>query len=68
MILHELGKLYAIEEVARMLNVSRQTVYSWIEKGNLKALRLGGTVYKIPEKELEYFIFKSMYNNSKEVN
>jgi excisionase family DNA binding protein len=42
MILNELGKLYSIETVANKLNVSRQTVYAWIEKGSLKALKLGG--------------------------
>jgi excisionase family DNA binding protein len=69
MILNELGKLHSIETVANKLNVSRQTVYAWIEKGSLKALKLGGTVYRVPEKELEHFIFKAMYNNnSKEVN
>jgi|GEM_PF-4716270 len=36
MILNELGKLYSIEEVAKQLNVSRLTVYSWIEKGSHK--------------------------------
>jgi excisionase family DNA binding protein len=67
MILNELGKLYSIEEVAKQLNVSRQTSLRMDEKERLTALKLGGTVYRVPKKELEYFIFKAMYSNSKEV-
>lgn len=39
------GQLLKISEVMKRLNVSRRTVYYWIEKGILKPIRIGG-VYR----------------------
>lgn len=37
---------YTVEEVADMFHVTKITVYSWIKKGKLKAVKLGQ--WKIP--------------------
>jgi putative molybdopterin biosynthesis protein len=34
---------YTPEEVARLLKVSKQTVYNWINEGRLKAVKAGRT-------------------------
>ena len=49
-------KFYTITEVAKLLKVSRVTVYDWIEKGKMKAVELPGLKngrLRITEKELE---------------
>jgi excisionase family DNA binding protein len=46
-------------DVARRLNVHRNTVYRWIESGHLPAFQLGGAKYavRVDERELEAFIY-----------
>jgi len=41
-----------VSEVAKILNVSRHTVLNWIRKGKMKAIRLPGGRYRIPESEV----------------
>lgn len=36
--------LLTVSQVAKMLNVSRMTVYRWIEKGELKHYQIVGTI------------------------
>lgn len=43
---------YTPQEVAELLNVTRQTVYSWINKGRLKAKKFG-RLKRIPREALE---------------
>ncbi len=38
---------YTPEQFARVLQVSRRTVYNWIKKGEVEAKRIG-RVYRIP--------------------
>jgi excisionase family DNA binding protein len=48
-------KLYTIHEVARLLGLSYITVWSWIRKGKLKAVKLGTSPkasVRIPESEV----------------
>jgi excisionase family DNA binding protein len=47
-------ELLRIPEAAERLNVSRASVYRWIEEGRLPAVRLGGrgAPLRIPEAEL----------------
>ena len=52
-------KMYAIKEVAGILDVGRDTVRRWIDNGSLKAVKLpkaGGKglniTYRIPESSL----------------
>jgi excisionase family DNA binding protein len=42
---------FTVSEVAAMTGTARWTVYRWIEKGKLRAIKLGGRVL-IPAKEL----------------
>jgi len=47
-------KFYTIGEVARLLSVSRTTVYRW-RLGSLRAVRIGGVV-RLSESSLREFI------------
>ncbi len=47
-------KLYTCEEVAEMFSVKVTTVRSWINKGKLKAYRVG-RLYRIHPNDLEAF-------------
>jgi len=44
-------------EVAKLLKVTRLTVYRWIKEGKLKALKIEGIV-RIKGKDLEEFVGK----------
>jgi putative resolvase len=46
-------KLLTTSEVARILNVTRHAVDKWIREGRMKAIRLPGGRYRIPESEVE---------------
>jgi excisionase family DNA binding protein len=51
----ELERLYTIREVARLLGLSYITVWQWIRKGKLKAVKLGTSPkapVRIPESEV----------------
>lgn len=48
-------KLYTVKEVADQFRVSRQAIYDWINRGDLRALRLGDRI-RIPESALREFI------------
>ncbi len=37
-------KYYRPDEVAEMLGVSTRTIYRWIDKKELSAIKIGGTV------------------------
>nr|WP_084406109.1 helix-turn-helix domain-containing protein [Alkalicoccus chagannorensis] len=54
--LYEIGKLYSIEEVAKMFNVETQTIRKWIKRGKLKALKLADTTLRVPQLELEILV------------
>ena len=43
---------YTPEELAAMLKVTRQAIYSWIQQGRIEAVRIGRTV-RIPGAEVE---------------
>ena len=48
-------QVYRVDEVARMLKVSRITVLRWIKDGRLRARKLGKG-YRITERDLELFL------------
>lgn len=48
----ETEKNYTPLEVAEIMQVSRQTVYNWINRGTLKAFKAGHSV-RISESELK---------------
>jgi len=48
-------KLYKVEEVAEMLNVTRQTIYNWLKDGSLKEIKIKGIV-RIKKTDLDIFM------------
>jgi len=48
--------ILTIEEVAKVLKVSKRTVYRWIDTGELKTARIGRKTYRVFESELKRFI------------
>jgi putative resolvase len=46
------GKLYKLKEAALLLNVSRQTLWSWIKDGKIKSVKLPSGRYRVPETEI----------------
>ena len=45
-------EFYTVQEVADRMRVSRKTIYRLVERGELRAVRLGD-VYRIPREALE---------------
>ena len=43
---------YTPDELAAMLKVTRQAIYSWIKQGRMESVRIGRTV-RIPGAEVE---------------
>lgn len=54
------GDILTIEEVAKVLKVSKRTVYRWVESGDLKVARIGRKTYRVFESDLNKFIRKYM--------
>jgi excisionase family DNA binding protein len=50
-------KYYTIYEVAQLLNIHHFTVRRNIERGNLKAVKIGN-IYRIAESDLQAFLTK----------
>ena len=48
-------RVYTIEEVVEMLQVTRRTVYNYIKEGKLKAVKVG-KYWRITNKALEEFL------------
>lgn len=44
--------MLSAQEFANLFGVTKRTVFRWIEKGKIKAVKIGGTV-RIPEEELQ---------------
>lgn len=50
--------MLTINEVAKRLNISRNTVVSLIKKGQIKAIKIGDQ-YRIPKEQFDQFITAS---------
>ena len=48
----EKPRLFRPDEVARILDISRWTVYGWINQGRIRSVKIGRLV-RIPESELD---------------
>ena len=48
-----MDKLYTISEVAKLLKVSRVSIYTWIEEGKLNVLTLPNDTKRITETEVK---------------
>lgn len=46
---------YTVKEIAEHFQVSRQSVYDWINDGKLRAIRVGERV-RVPQSALDEFI------------
>jgi len=50
--------ILTIEEVSKVLKVSKRTVYRWVDSGDLKTARIGRKTYRVFESDLKKFIRK----------
>ena len=50
--------ILTIEEVAKILKVSKRTVYRWVDSGDLKTARIGRKTYRVFESDLRKFVRK----------
>ncbi len=48
--------ILTLEEVARIMKVSRKTVYRWVASKKLRAAKIGHKTYRVLEKDLIKFI------------
>jgi putative resolvase len=46
------GRLHKPNEAAELLNVSRQTIWTWIKRGKIRAVKLPSGQYRIPDSEI----------------
>lgn len=53
---------YTPKEVADTFGVKVITVWDWIRKGKLRALRLGGRLYRLTDNQIEAFKKKYGYS------
>jgi excisionase family DNA binding protein len=51
----ELGEMYEAEAVAEALHVGRATVYRLIQRGDLRAVKIGRQ-YRIPQAALDEYL------------
>ncbi|MCP9456575.1 MAG: helix-turn-helix domain-containing protein [Nitrospira sp.] len=51
--------LLRVQEVARLLNVSKWTVYRWIEDGRLRATKIGGSSLRVFQDSVNDLIGKA---------
>lgn len=59
---------YKASEVAKMLKVNPCTVFTWINEGKLRAIRLaGGQTIRIPEDALKEFLGETEIRKENEV-
>lgn len=55
--------IYTVTDVMEMLNVKRTTIHKWIDKGLIKAVRIGRE-FRIPKEFLDEFLSKNIVDNS----
>lgn len=49
-------KVYTTKETAELLKVHQGTITRWIRKGDLKAIKLGSSGYRIKKEDLSKFM------------
>ena len=59
-------KLYTVNEVASILKVARRTVYRWIDKDVLEAIKIEG-VWRVTEESVSKLLTRKSDNVSQEV-
>jgi excisionase family DNA binding protein len=53
-------ELLKVSEVAERLRVAESTVRGWITRGEVRAIRLPGGVYRIPRAEVERLLSQGL--------
>lgn len=48
-------KVYTIDELVQMLQVTRRTIYNYIKEGKIKAVKIG-KYWRVTDKALEEFL------------
>jgi excisionase family DNA binding protein len=68
LIMDKTKKLLTLYEISTILGVSSTTVVKYIKTGDLKAIRMGGGLYRISEENFETFLKNMEYkaNNDSE--
>lgn len=61
----KITELLSIEDLMELLNVGKNTAYSLLESGKIKAFKIG-RIWKVPRKAVEDYIYNEVYgkNNS----
>lgn len=49
-------KLLTMEQLCDKLQVTRQTIYNWIEAGKISAIKVGPKMIRFEQKEVDRFI------------
>lgn len=57
---YELNEILTVEEVMELLNIGKNTAYSLLESGEIRAFRIG-RMWKIPRKSVYDYIDKKIY-------
>lgn len=55
-----LGRLYAADEVAKILSIDMNTCYKWLGEGRIKGMKLAGSLWRIREADLRAFVEQSI--------
>lgn len=55
-----LGRMYSADEVAMLLNIEMATCYKWLGEGRIKAMKLGGSLWRVREANLRAFVEQSI--------
>ena len=50
------GELLTLREAAKMLKVSRKTLYKWQYSGKLRTLKIAGSLVRIPRSDIDALI------------
>jgi molybdopterin-binding protein len=56
-------KLYSPSEAAQVLGISYSTVKLWIYKGKIRTAKTAGGHHRIPERELDKFLYRASQTN-----
>ena len=56
---YELNNILTVEELMELLNIGKNTAYSLLESGEIKAFRIG-RMWKIPRKSVYEYINKKI--------
>jgi excisionase family DNA binding protein len=49
-------KLYTVKEIAKILSVSRNTIWRWVREGKLKSIKLSNGATRFTEKDIQEFM------------